>query len=67
MGINLSCRLRACDWIDADLIAAETKEVVTQFGLVGHGRYHDGGWSAIGLISHEGNPHELSWLPGKYG
>ncbi len=67
MGINLSCRLRACDWIDADLIAAETKKVVTQFGLVGHGpRYHDGGWSAIGLISHEGNPNELRWLPGKY-
>ena len=34
MGINLSCRLRACDWIDADLIAAETKRVVTQFGLL---------------------------------
>ena len=66
MGINLGCRLRACDWIDADLIVAETKKVVTQFGLVGHGRYHDGGWSAIGLISHEGNPHELKWAPGKY-
>jgi hypothetical protein len=66
LGINLGCRLRAGDWIDTDLIAAETKKVVTQFGLVGHARYHDGGWSAIGLISHEGNPHELMGLPGKY-
>jgi hypothetical protein len=66
MGINLGCRLRASDWIDVDLIAAETKKVVTQFGLVGHARFHDGGWSAIGLISHEGNPHELMGLAGKY-
>jgi hypothetical protein len=66
MGINLSCRLRASDWIDADRIVAETKKVVAQFGLVRHGMYHDGGWSAIGLISHEGNPHELLWVPGKY-
>jgi hypothetical protein len=69
MGINLSCRLRASDWIDADRIVAETKKIATQLvGLesVGLGRYHDRGWSAIGLISHEGNPHELKWLPGKY-
>ena len=69
MGINLSCRLRTGEWIDANLIIAETKKVVTQFGLVGHGmdcRYHDGGWSSIGLISHEGNPHELRRLPGKF-
>lgn len=66
MGTNLGCRLRSSDWIDVDLIAAETKKVVTQFGLVGHHRYHDGGWSAIGLISHEGNPHELMGLAGKY-
>jgi len=65
-GINLSCRLRSGDWIDADLLAAETKKVVTQFELVERGRYSDGGWSAIGLISHEGDPHELRWLPGKY-
>jgi hypothetical protein len=66
MGINLSCRLRACDWIDADRIVAETEKVVTQFGLLGHARSKVWQGSAIGLISHEGNPHELRWLPGKY-
>jgi hypothetical protein len=68
MGINLSCRLGASDWIDADQIVAEIKKVVTQFGAEGHfnSKHHDGGWSAIGLISHEGNPNELRRLPGKY-
>jgi hypothetical protein len=71
MGIDLGCRLRACDWIDADRVVAETKKIGAQFGLVGLesvglGRYHDRGWSAIGLVSHEGNPHELRWLPGEY-
>jgi aspartyl/asparaginyl beta-hydroxylase len=67
MGTNLSCRLRGGNWIDADQIVAETKKVITEIGLDRHfGEYHDGGWSSIGLISHEGNPHELRRLPGKY-
>lgn len=66
MGINLSCRLRACDWIDADRIVAETEKIVAQFGLRGHAKSKVWQGSAIGLISHEGNPHELRWLPGKY-
>src|SRR5262245_61692606 len=67
MGINLSCRLRSCAWIDADQIVAETNKVVAQFGLERHfGEYHDGGWTSIGLISHEGNPHELRRLAGPY-
>src|SRR5262249_4874123 len=67
MGINLSCRLKRGDWIDADQIVAETKKVVTQIGLDGHfGAYHDGGWTSIGLITHGGDPHELRRLPGKY-
>jgi Aspartyl/Asparaginyl beta-hydroxylase len=66
MGVNLSSRLKGSDWIDTDLIAAETKKIIAEFNLVAHGRYHDGGWSAIGLISHEGNPDQLKSLPGNY-
>jgi hypothetical protein len=66
MGVNLSCRLKTSDWVDGDLLVTEVKNVVRQFNLVTHGKYHDGGWSAIGLISHEGNPDQLKSLPGRY-
>jgi hypothetical protein len=66
MGLKLSCRLKPSNWIDIDLIAAETKKIITQYNLIAHGRYCDGGWAAIGLISHEGDPDQLLCLPGEY-
>jgi hypothetical protein len=59
-GLQLSCRLMEDKVLDTDRLRSEVLRVVSEFGPVGHSRsdHHDGGWTAIGLVAHEGNPFE---------
>lgn len=60
-GLSLTCRLRESDRFDAARIAAEADTILRQYAPALHssgGSYHDGGWGAVGLVSHKADPFE---------
>jgi hypothetical protein len=59
-GLRLTCRLMPDRVLDMDRLRSEVLRIVSEYGPVGHFRsdHHDGGWKAIGLVAHEGNPFE---------
>jgi hypothetical protein len=60
-GLNLTCRLRRDDHFDAEKISAEVDTILKQYAPASHsssGTYHDGGWGAVGLVSHKADPFE---------
>ena len=60
-GLKLSCRMDAPTPLDAARLKAEVRDVLAAYAPATHSSddlYHDGGWNAVGLIAHEGNPFE---------
>jgi hypothetical protein len=58
-GVQLSCRLKPNNWIAIDRLKTELDRILGEFTPKGHfSVHHAGGWTAIGLISHKGDPFE---------
>jgi Aspartyl/Asparaginyl beta-hydroxylase len=56
-GAQLTCRVLDELGIDMDTVRSEVDRIVSEYSPAVHsGRYHDGGWKAIGLIAHNGDP-----------
>jgi quercetin dioxygenase-like cupin family protein len=61
----MACRVMDHVELDADALRADVIRVVSEYASKSHFRtdHHDGGWSAIGLIAHDGNPFEDRRIP----
>jgi hypothetical protein len=58
-GAQLTCRVMDELGLDMDIVRSEVDGIVSKYAPAVHsGRYHSGGWKAIGLIAHEGDPSD---------
>ena len=58
-GLSLTCRIDGGMALDAPRLKAEVTGILAEFSPRTHSSgelYHDGGWNAVGLIAHEGDP-----------
>ena len=63
-GVQLSCRLLEDNAFDLAALQFEVRQLVSQYAPKPHSRYdhHDGGWNALGLIAHKGDPFEDRYM-----
>jgi Aspartyl/Asparaginyl beta-hydroxylase len=60
-GLDLTCRINGHRPLDVNRLKAEVEGILAEYAPATHSSddlYHDGGWSAVGLIAHNGNPFE---------
>lgn len=59
-GVQLTCKIMDNIPMDIDALRSEVGRILSEYAPAKHSRgdHHDGGWTALGLISHDGNPFE---------
>jgi hypothetical protein len=59
--LSLTCRIDGRPPLDVVRLKAEVEGILAEYAPRTHSSsdlYHDGGWNAVGLIAHEGDPFE---------